>query len=82
MRNQPGVAQEKAWPQLSTTLCLRKHFQRDNSASNDDSRRYWRDKRDASGPQSNRYADKRTERLGTVVTESWSEYLPEVSPDK
>lgn len=41
MRNQPGVEQEKAWPQLKTTLCLRKHLHRDNSSSNENSLRYY-----------------------------------------
>lgn len=40
MRNQPGIEHEKAWPQLNTTLCLRKPLHIDNSSSNDDSVRY------------------------------------------
>ncbi len=32
--NQPGDTQLKAWPQLSRTLCLRKHLHRDSSSAN------------------------------------------------
>lgn len=35
MRNQPGVEHEKAWPQLRSTLCLRKHLHRDSSSWKD-----------------------------------------------
>lgn len=45
MRNQPGVEHEKAWPQLKTTLCLRKPLHIDNSSSNDVSLRYCQKKR-------------------------------------
>ncbi len=39
--NQPGDTQLKAWPQLSTTLCLRKHLHRDSSSANVFSFRYY-----------------------------------------
>lgn len=43
MRNQPGVEHEKAWPQLRSTLFLRKHFQRDNSSWKEDSLRNYKE---------------------------------------